>query len=175
MEKPLVTTKQARLPASLHGGGSEGTRRALAYALSSIPESKTSGFPTALHMYSTPQTGPHGKTQVALISECVSLGGPWNQPLCGDQVFTTSLDLLVETGDNLLSLRFCIRKPNSHRAEKQVSSIMSTTGQWMSLLRRRNRTSTLGDWNSSIFTVWLLEQSRVYLEPKGNYFKWDGN
>lgn len=58
MEKPLVTAKQARLLASLHGGGSEGTRRALAYALSSIPESKTSGFPTALHMYSTPQTGP---------------------------------------------------------------------------------------------------------------------
>lgn len=44
--------------------------------------------------------------------------------------------------NSLLSLRFCIRKPNSHRAEKQVFSIVSTTGQWMSLLHHRKRIST---------------------------------
>lgn len=37
----------------------------------------------------------------------------------------------------------CIRKPNSYRAEKQASSIISATGQWMSLLHHGNRISTL--------------------------------
>ena len=37
----------------------------------------------------------------------------------------------------------CIRKHNSYRAEKQASSIISATGQWMSLLHHGNRISTL--------------------------------
>lgn len=103
MEKPLVTAKQAWLPASLHGGGSEGTRRALAYALSSIPESKTSGFPTALHMYSTPQTGPvQGLPHMAAREDrwhssqnVCPWGGPETSPSAGTRYSPLALTYLL--------------------------------------------------------------------------------
>lgn len=69
--------------------------------------------------------------------------GSWNQySLQGtrcDSVLTYLSGLAT-----VCSLCFvCIRKPNSYRAEKQASSIISATGQWMSLLHHGNRISTL--------------------------------
>ena len=66
--------------------------------------------------------------------------GSWNQPSLQEARCLTYL-----LGPEMVcSLRMsvCNWKPNSHRAEKQVSSIISATGQWMSLLHHRNGIST---------------------------------
>lgn len=87
---------------------------------------------------------PHMTTREDLgginLRICVLGRGPETSPFCRGPGAPTSLTYLL--GPRGSSLHFCIRKLNNHRAEKQVSSIISTTGQWMSLLHHRNRIST---------------------------------
>lgn len=73
---------------------------------------------------------------------CVLGRAPETSPVYRELGATHKLDLLAGPGDSLFALYFCIRKTNSHRAGKQVSFIISTTGQWMSLLHHRNGIST---------------------------------
>lgn len=122
------------------------------------------GFPHGpMHLLNSTERGPrpglaHTTTReelVALIWKGVSLGRSWKQPsLQATRGWPTSTYLVG--WERLLGVCVFTGKPNSHRAEQQVCSSMSTTGQWMSLLRHRKSSSPRGNLNRRTLTIWWL-------------------